>query len=271
MYDAQPCVPHGSLANRGSSHIPVNVLGGVKPLVPLVGGMPLLGGKYPFASWKLWAASDNCLRLLRHCVLSAASRTFCTAGSSRPISTAMIAMTTNSSMSVKPCERLRRNLITRPPREEGRQNRVFGPGDATFFERLVERRHDLAALAGADGRADRIRGRVGQKPHAAVEEHEIHPARVSAAEADQVRRVRSGVRNHWVKREERRAAEQVVPVLGVRRTDREDTPAAVTVVAGVLVVAVPLADRGGVAGTVGDVGDPVLDVLVERPVVPGVR
>jgi hypothetical protein len=35
----------------------------------------------------------------------AASRTFCTAGSSRPMSTAMMAITTNSSISVKPRRR----------------------------------------------------------------------------------------------------------------------------------------------------------------------
>src|SRR5262245_47976130 len=104
----------------------------------------------------------------------------------------MIAMTTNSSMSVKPSERHRRNLMTRPPREEGRQKRVFGPGDATFFQRLVERRHDLAAFAGADGRSNRVGGCVSQKPHAAVEENEVHAAGMPATEADQVRRVRRG-------------------------------------------------------------------------------
>src|SRR2546428_60458 len=43
-----------------------------------------------------------CLRLLLHFILAAASRIFWTAGSKSPISIAMIAMTTNSSMSVKP-------------------------------------------------------------------------------------------------------------------------------------------------------------------------
>src|SRR5262249_13386132 len=38
----------------------------------------------------------------------AASRTFCAAGKSRPMSTAMMAMTTRSSMSVKPHSRRRR-------------------------------------------------------------------------------------------------------------------------------------------------------------------
>jgi hypothetical protein len=43
-----------------------------------------------------------CFRLLLHFARAAASRTFCTAGSRRPIRMAMMAMTTNSSMSVNP-------------------------------------------------------------------------------------------------------------------------------------------------------------------------
>src|SRR5262249_34466665 len=46
--------------------------------------------------------SPICLRLFRHSVRAAAARARCTAGTSRPISTAMIAMTTSSSMRVKP-------------------------------------------------------------------------------------------------------------------------------------------------------------------------
>src|SRR5215470_18147821 len=46
-----------------------------------------------------------------HLVRLAASRTFCTAGSNSPISTPMMAITTSSSISVKPCrgERERRD------------------------------------------------------------------------------------------------------------------------------------------------------------------
>src|SRR4051794_18317934 len=40
--------------------------------------------------------------LLEQLIRAAASRTFCTAGKSRPINTAMMAITTRSSMSVKP-------------------------------------------------------------------------------------------------------------------------------------------------------------------------
>src|SRR5947209_3721997 len=51
---------------------------------------------------KLWHASIICLRLFWHFERPAASRTFWTAGRSRPIRIAMIAMMTSSSMSVKP-------------------------------------------------------------------------------------------------------------------------------------------------------------------------
>ena len=45
----------------------------------------------------------SCLRLLVHCIRLAASRAACTAGNNSAIKTAMIAITTSSSMSVKPC------------------------------------------------------------------------------------------------------------------------------------------------------------------------
>src|SRR5438270_5603697 len=56
-------------------------------------------------------------RLFKHFVRFAASRTFCTAGSSRPTSTAMIAITTSSSISVKPRQRrsMRNKAIANPP------------------------------------------------------------------------------------------------------------------------------------------------------------
>src|SRR5437763_11972449 len=44
--------------------------------------------------------SAICLRLLEHFIRAAASRTFWTAGRSRPIKTAMMAITTSSSISV---------------------------------------------------------------------------------------------------------------------------------------------------------------------------
>src|SRR5438067_1570163 len=61
----------------------------------------------PIESWALCIAMPICLRLLALWVRAAASRTFWTAGSSSPIRIAMIAITTNSSISVK-AERLRR-------------------------------------------------------------------------------------------------------------------------------------------------------------------
>src|SRR5262249_13179173 len=49
-----------------------------------------------------WVARANCLTLLVHLIRLAASRTFWTAGNSRPTSTPIIAMTTKSSISVNP-------------------------------------------------------------------------------------------------------------------------------------------------------------------------
>src|SRR5215472_5749934 len=46
-------------------------------------------GKWFIESLKLWAPRPICLRLLVVLMRAAAMRTFCTAGSSRPISTAM--------------------------------------------------------------------------------------------------------------------------------------------------------------------------------------
>jgi hypothetical protein len=53
--------------------------------------------------------------LLRHCNRRAASRAACTAGSKSAIKTAMIAITTNSSMSVKPF----RLVVMARPFQEG--------------------------------------------------------------------------------------------------------------------------------------------------------
>src|SRR6266436_9172504 len=53
-------------------------------------------------------ARPICFMLLRHCMRRAASRAAWTAGKSRAIRTAMMAITTNSSISVKPREGLGR-------------------------------------------------------------------------------------------------------------------------------------------------------------------
>ena len=55
-------------------------------------------GRVPFADSKLCIPSPICL--LEQLMRAAASRTFCTAGRSRPIRIAMIAMTTSSSIRV---------------------------------------------------------------------------------------------------------------------------------------------------------------------------
>ena len=65
----------------------------------------------PNVSWKLWIASPSCLRLFWHCVRRAASRACCTAGSSSATSVAMTAMTTSSSISVKPVPRRELRLL----------------------------------------------------------------------------------------------------------------------------------------------------------------
>src|SRR3954447_9619598 len=85
----------------------------------LVGHDPL-GGSEPLAASKLWTASPICLRLLAHLVRAAASRTFCTAGRSRPIRIAMIAMTTNSSIRVNAGRQLDRDVMVAVLREYAR-------------------------------------------------------------------------------------------------------------------------------------------------------
>ena len=50
-------------------------------------------------------ARPSCFRLFWHCVRAAASRTFCTAGTNKPIRMAMMAITTSNSISVKATRR----------------------------------------------------------------------------------------------------------------------------------------------------------------------
>src|SRR6266851_3312016 len=50
----------------------------------------------------MWQASANCFMLLEHDMRLAASSTFCTAGSSRPIRMAIMAITTSNSIRVNP-------------------------------------------------------------------------------------------------------------------------------------------------------------------------
>jgi hypothetical protein len=79
-------------------------------LVPFPNGCvssPPPGGIRLLTSWKACSARPICLRLFWHLARAAASRTFWTAGSSRPMRIAMIAITTSNSMSVKPLRLLR--------------------------------------------------------------------------------------------------------------------------------------------------------------------
>src|SRR5439155_1915171 len=87
-------------------------------------------GRMLNVSWKLCMANPICFRLLEQDMRLAASRTFWTAGNSRPTRTAMIAITTNSSINVNPvmclgfvpCLRIR--FMMTPLRE----NRCWKPG-----------------------------------------------------------------------------------------------------------------------------------------------
>src|SRR4029079_7721284 len=63
-------------------------------------------------------ARPICLRLLTHCALRAASRAACTAGRSNAIKTAMIAITTRSSISVNPVRGVTFISLTLQPRAD---------------------------------------------------------------------------------------------------------------------------------------------------------
>src|SRR5476651_2643091 len=71
------------------------------------------------ASLDEWQAMPICFMLLTHCVRAAAARTFCTAGTRSAIKIAMIAITTNSSINVKPAERERDGM---------EESRIEAPG-----------------------------------------------------------------------------------------------------------------------------------------------
>src|SRR5262245_61786868 len=65
-----------------------------------------LAGRKPTLLSKFRTAKPSCLMLFWHCVRAAASRTFCTAGTSSAIKIAMIAITTSNSINVKPRRRI---------------------------------------------------------------------------------------------------------------------------------------------------------------------
>src|SRR5262249_542552 len=79
-------------------------------------------------SWALWVAMPICLRLLEHFMRAAASRTFCTAGSRRPIRMAMMAITTSNSISVRANRRGKRMAGPSQGRENERELKGILPG-----------------------------------------------------------------------------------------------------------------------------------------------
>src|SRR5262245_27318512 len=79
------------------------------------------GGSCPVRSWYEWQAMANWCRLLEHLARAADSRTFWTAGRSRPIRIAMIAITTRSSINVKPRYRRERDIGTLQGNRENRE------------------------------------------------------------------------------------------------------------------------------------------------------
>src|SRR5437868_4327839 len=81
-------------------------------------------GRASVAETKLCIARPICLRLLVHWARRAASRADCTAGSSRAIRTAIIAITTRSSIRVKPRRHPDSNRIDEPPRREMKRKGV---------------------------------------------------------------------------------------------------------------------------------------------------
>src|SRR4051794_30596167 len=83
------------------------------------------GGDLPVVFSWLWHASAGCLRLFEHLVRAAASRTFWTAGRSSPIRTAMMAITTSSSIRVNPDRRERAERRMEHLRHGG----PIGPGN----------------------------------------------------------------------------------------------------------------------------------------------
>src|SRR4051812_2994655 len=115
--------------------------------------------------------------LLEQDLRAAASRTFWTAGSSRPMSTAMIAITTSSSISVKPDRRDGRVMTWTPPLE-GQQsssnlpnfNGTPSPPASPFFRGRARFRRDRAAgngpatYAGPAPPSPTRAGRVGVLP-----------------------------------------------------------------------------------------------------------
>src|SRR4051812_4880953 len=105
-----------------------------------------------------------------HCVRAAAALIFCTAGSSRPISTAMMAITTKSSTSVKP---------TRRPSWQDNMVMSFEKEPSEVFiikvrnERAV--RKELKALRALSVGEQHLRDALTQLVEQLTGDHEISP------------------------------------------------------------------------------------------------
>src|SRR5262245_58426724 len=107
-------------------------------------------GNLLLTSWKLCSARPHCFMLLTHWVRAAASRTFWTAGRSSPIRMAMMAMTTSSSISVKPDRR--RGMLNPPTKNETKRGGTqTAPNHAALVQLEVEGRFPRLYFLGEGG------------------------------------------------------------------------------------------------------------------------
>src|SRR5439155_20459338 len=126
-------------------------------------------GRMLNVSWKLCMANPICFRLLEQDMRLAASRTFWTAGNSRPTRTAMIAITTNSSINVNPvmclgfvpCLRIRCMMT---PLRENRcwkpgglmaSHRAYTPSQANLQEKKPGSAREVPARSAVTGKMDK--------------------------------------------------------------------------------------------------------------------
>src|SRR4051794_7488163 len=105
-------------------------------------------------------ARPTCLRLFEQLMRAAASRTFCTAGSNRPIRIAMIAITTSNSISVNP-DRLFAHGDMVPSTGMGEKERA-GATDtvAPSFKGVLRTRRDVRESVAT--RSPRVDNRLGE-------------------------------------------------------------------------------------------------------------